>query len=114
MFCFSVSLFLALFFLIKDLSKADFPLCHIGQIWVMWSSLNQSLTEGQDMIMIKINSYPPFESGKGPTSPDYMIIMGVLSHCLTICDRMDCSPSGSLCPGDFPGKNTGMGCHFLL
>ena len=29
---------------------------------------------------------------------------------------MDCSPPGSsvLCPWDFPGKNTGMGCHFLL
>ena len=23
-------------------------------------------------------------------------------------------PSGLLCPMDFPGKNTGMGCHFLL
>ena len=27
---------------------------------------------------------------------------------------MDCSPSGLLCSWDFPGKNTGMGCHFLL
>ena len=26
-------------------------------------------------------------------------------------DPMDCS---LLCPGDFPGKNTGVGCHFLL
>ena len=23
-------------------------------------------------------------------------------------------PARLLCPGDFPGKNTGMGCHFLL
>ena len=28
---------------------------------------------------------------------------------------MDCSLPGSfLCPWDFPGKNTGVGCHFLL
>ena len=27
---------------------------------------------------------------------------------------MDCSPSGLLCSWDFPGKNTGVGCHFLL
>ena len=27
---------------------------------------------------------------------------------------MDCSPSGSFSPWDFPGKNTGVGCHFLL
>ena len=27
---------------------------------------------------------------------------------------MDCSPPGSLCPWDSPGKNTGLGCHSLL
>jgi len=28
---------------------------------------------------------------------------------------MDCSlPGSSLHPWDFPGKSTGMGCHFLL
>ena len=26
---------------------------------------------------------------------------------------MDCSPR-LLCPWDFPGKNSGVGCHFLL
>ena len=26
---------------------------------------------------------------------------------------MDCSPPGSSCPWDFPGKNTGVGCPFL-
>ena len=27
---------------------------------------------------------------------------------------MDCSPARLLCLWDFPGKNTGVGCHFLL
>ena len=27
---------------------------------------------------------------------------------------MDCSPPGSLCPWDFPGKNTGVSSHSLL
>ena len=27
---------------------------------------------------------------------------------------MDCIPPGSLSAWDFPGKNTGVGCHFLL
>ena len=27
---------------------------------------------------------------------------------------MDCSPPGSSRPRDFPGKNSGVGCHFLL
>ena len=33
--------------------------------------------------------------------------------CLTLCDPMDCGPPGS-CPWDSPGKNTRLGCHFLL
>ena len=34
--------------------------------------------------------------------------------CPTLCDPMDCSPPGSSVHGDSPGKNTGVGCHFLL
>ena len=34
-------------------------------------------------------------------------------QCLTLCDHIDRSPPGS-CPWDSPGKNTGVGCHFLL
>ena len=33
--------------------------------------------------------------------------------CPTLFDSMDCSPSDSS-PWDSPGKNTGLGCHFLL
>ena len=35
----------------------------------------------------------------------------VTKLCLTLSDPMNC---GLLCPWDFPGKNTGVGCHFLL
>ena len=31
-----------------------------------------------------------------------------------LCDPVDCGPPGSTVHGDFPGKNTGVGCHFLL
>ena len=37
-----------------------------------------------------------------------------LQSCPTLCDPIDGSPPGSLVPGDSPGKNTGVGCHFLL
>ena len=37
-----------------------------------------------------------------------------LQLCPTLCDSMDCSPPGSSVHGDFPGKNTGVGCHALL
>ena len=33
---------------------------------------------------------------------------------LTLCDPTDCSLPGSFVHGLFPGKNTGMGYHFLL
>ena len=33
--------------------------------------------------------------------------------CPTLCDPIDGSPPGS-CPWDSSGKNTGVGCHFLL
>ena len=33
--------------------------------------------------------------------------------CPSLCSSMDCSPPGSTV-WDFPGKNTGVGCHFLL
>ena len=38
----------------------------------------------------------------------------VAQSCLTLCDPMDCSLPGSSVHGIFPGKNTGVGCHFLL
>ena len=39
----------------------------------------------------------------------------MLQSCLTLCDPMDCSLPGFSVHGfDSPGKNTGVGCHFLL
>ena len=38
----------------------------------------------------------------------------VAQSCLTLCDPLVCSLEGSLSQWDFLGKNTGMGCHFLL
>ena len=34
--------------------------------------------------------------------------------CLTLLGLHGLQPSKFLCPWDFPGKNTGVGCHFLL
>ena len=36
-----------------------------------------------------------------------------LRSCLTLCDPID-KPTRLPCPWDSPGKNTGVGCHFLL
>ena len=37
-----------------------------------------------------------------------------LQSCPTLCDPIEGSPPGSPRPWDPPGKNTGVGCHFLL
>ena len=39
-----------------------------------------------------------------------------LQSCLTLCDPVDRSPPETrlICPWDSPGKNTAVGCHFLL
>ena len=37
-----------------------------------------------------------------------------LQLCPTLCDPRDGSPPGAPFPGGVPGKNTGVGCHFLL
>ena len=34
--------------------------------------------------------------------------------CPTLCDPIDEQPNRLLWPWDSPGKNTGVGCHFLL
>ena len=53
---------------------------------------------------------------KKKIQPNLHTRMCVLSHSVVSysCDPMDCSPSGSSLHGIFPGKNTGVGCHFLL
>ena len=38
----------------------------------------------------------------------------VAQSCPTLWDPMDCSLPGSSVHGDFPGKNSGVGCHALL
>ena len=37
-----------------------------------------------------------------------------LQSCPTLCDPIDRSPTRLPRPWDSPGKNTGVGCHFLL
>ena len=38
----------------------------------------------------------------------------MLQLCLTLCDPIHGQPTRLSRPWDSPGKNTGVGCHFLL
>ena len=41
-------------------------------------------------------------------------IVLVAQSCPTLCDLHGPEPTRHLCPWDFPGKHTGVGCHCLL
>ena len=66
----------------------------------------------------------PFPSPMHAYSPDYCTQQGShsnmtataksLQSCPTLCVPTDGSPPGSPVPGILPGKNAGVGCHFLL
>ena len=55
---------------------------------------------------------PP--SGAHPTSVIPWVKVLVIQWCLTLCDPVDYSPPSSSVHGASPGKNTGVGYHFLL
>ena len=44
----------------------------------------------------------------------YAVLYLVTQSCLTLCDPMDCGPTGSSVHGDSAGTNTEVGCHALL
>ena len=44
-------------------------------------------------------------------------LLQLLLSCLVVSDSLrphELQPTRLLCPWDFPGKSTGVGCHFLL
>ena len=43
-----------------------------------------------------------------------IVVVWLLSPVWLFCDLMACSPPSSSVHGNSPGKNTGVGCHFLL
>ena len=45
-----------------------------------------------------------------------LLLLLLLCHFsrVQLCDPIDSSPPGDSRPWDSPGKNTGVGCHFLL
>ena len=59
-----------------------------------------------------------FAEQLGPKSTSWKTILTGwwFSHLVVFnsYDPVDCSPPVSSVHGDFPGKNTGMGCHFLF
>ena len=51
---------------------------------------------------------------EGGLQPAAGTVAKSLQSCLTLCDPIDSKPTRLPRPWDSPGKNTGVGCHFLL
>ena len=49
-----------------------------------------------------------------PLTVCYLLFAKSLQSCLTLCDPTDGGPTTLPRPWDSPGKNTGVGCHFVL
>ena len=58
----------------------------------------------------------PGEAGSNIPTGSAAAAAAAKSHqsCLTLFDPHRWQPTRLLCPWDSPGKNTGVGCHFLL
>ena len=63
---------------------------------------NTTLTEGSQSPQVT-NCMIPFIGGGL-----------VAKSCLTLATPWTCQPAWFLCPWDSPGRNTRVGCHFLL
>ena len=68
--------------------------------------------DSQKEIIRKANGFGPWVIIKSTWPTDYVPAKS-LQSCLTLRPH-GLQPAGLLCPWDFPGSNTGVGCHFLL
>ena len=62
-------------------------------------------------------AYPFSRGSSGPCNQNgvsCIALSEVAQLCPTLCKPLDCSLPGFSVHGDFPGKNTGVGCHALV
>ena len=90
--------------------------------WTGWISLqSKGLSRVFSNTTVRKHQFFGAQLSSQSNSHPYMTTVCVLKSesevtqlCLTLCDPMDCSLSGSSVHGNSPGKNTGVGCHALL
>ena len=90
------------------------PQC-LPQVPLLWT-LTSSCFWGSAVICIFTSQTKIIEIEKGFYSVEKrpFMCMLVTQSCPTLCDPTDCSLPGYPCPWNSPGKNTGVGSHFLL
>ena len=66
--------------------------------------------EGSSESVLSCDTTPHLFSTYGPEKEKKVLVN---QSCPTLCVPMDSGPHRLLCPGDFPGKNIGVGLPFL-
>ena len=70
-----------------------------------------ALTQG--FLIWLLRSFTNINSIPGKNQVTSRMRAKLLQSCPSLCNPMDLQPSRLFCPWDSPGKNTGVGCHFL-
>ena len=88
-------------------------------IWWVWAHVytQETITviTSPSLLSPKVSSCPFFiNSTRGSSKRSLEAIYLLFCVSPTLCNPKDCSPSGSSCPWNSPGKNTRVDCHFLL
>ena len=86
---------------------------------IVWSSVAVNLFRGRSLLSYELLDNKSFFWNLFRSAVPYIVsgvysIVLVAQSCLILSDPMDCSPRGSSAHEIFPGKDTGVGCHFLL
>ena len=87
--------------LLSNVSFGDFP--HFDQ-----TALTQSLTLTHLCPQLHSATLP------SPQITEHAYVCALIKSCPTLCDSHGLEPARLLCLQNSPGKNTGVGCHFLL
>ena len=82
------------------------------EIRTQWAKERSKAHPGCHVSKSTCSSYPHVLTFKSGLWSSAAAAAKSLQSCPTLCDPIESSPAGS--PWDFPGKNTGVGCHFLL
>ena len=85
--------------------------CGRGKIACLWCSF---IYCAYCQLALSPSSIPVFSHSLTRTYTQYSICAKSPQSCPTLCDSKDCSLPGSSIHGDFPGKNTRVGCHALV
>ena len=86
---------------------------------VRWACPHQLCVSPRRLLRIPAVAHTAPAENKDKSSTTRFILLCccsslVTTSCLTLCDPMDSSLPGFSVQGDFPGKNTGVGCRALL